>query len=352
MALTVSPPDAAQPAPPHPRCDGALPSVHPVCMQNACNHVEPTLSPKPALAVPDLAGVHAAIVCPMSEDGAIAVDDLARHAQAVGQTPGIAGFLVNGHAGEGHLLSPDEKRRVLMAVRAVVPPGRHISAGVTAEATDAACREAEVAAGAGADSVLVFPPSHWCRGADAGTVVEHHRTVAMAAGLPVVIYRAPLSWGALSYGPDLIARLVELDAVAAIKEGSWDVAAYEEVWRLVKRRAPQISVMASGDEHLLACFQVGTDGSQVSLAALFPELVVDLFAAARNQDWPRARELHERVYPLACAIYRRPPGYMATARLKAGLKLLGRIASDRTKRPGRQLDAAELEALASVLHAA
>ena len=303
------------------------------------------------LAVPALTGVHAAIVCPMRADGTIEIDDLVRHARAVGGTPGIAGYLVNGHAGEGHLLAPEEKRRVIAAVRDAVAAHHHIAAGVSAEATDSACREAEAAAAAGADSVLVFPPSHWSRGVDADSVVAHHRAVAAAAGLPVVVYRAPLAWGPLSYAPDLIARLVEIEAVAAIKEGSWDVAPYEEVWRLVKSRAPRVSVLASGDEHLLACFQVGTDGSQVSLAALFPDLVCDLYAAARSGDWARARMLHDRVDPPASAIYRRPPAHMATARLKAGLQMLGRIGSDRVKRPGRELDAAERAALEGVLRA-
>lgn len=309
------------------------------------------MSEQPGLAVPALTGVHAAIVCPMAEDAGIHLDDLVQHARTVGRTTGISGFLVNGHAGEGHLLSLEEKRRVLEAVRGAVGRHHHISAGISAEATHAACLEAEAAAEAGADSVLVFPPSHWFRGVDADCVAAHHRAVAAAAGLPVVLYRAPLSWGALSYGPDLIARLLEVDGVAAIKEGSWDVAAYEEVWRLVKHRAPGVSVLASGDEHLMACFQVGTDGSQVSLAAVFPELVCELHAAAQAGDWTRARALHDRVHPLAAAIYRRAPAHMATARLKAGLKLLGRIGSDRMKPPGRSLDAGERAALAGVLGA-
>ena len=308
------------------------------------------MSEQPGLTVPALTGVHAAIVCPMTEDAGIALDDLVGHAQAVARTAGISGFLVNGHAGEGHLLSLEEKSRVLGAVRGAIGRHHHLSAGVSAEGTQAACHEAEAAARAGADSVLLFPPSHWFRGVDPGCVIAHHRAVA-AAGLPVVLYRAPLSWGALSYGPDLIARLLEVEGVAAIKEGSWDVAAYEEVWRLVKQRAPGVSVLASGDEHLMACFQVGTDGSQVSLAALFPDLVCDLHAAAQAGDWAHARALHDRVHPLAAAIYRRAPAHMATARLKAGLKLLGRIGSDRMKPPGRSLDGAERAALAGVLRA-
>ena len=64
-------------------------------------------------------------------------------------------------------------------------------------------------------------------------------------------------------------------------------------------------------------------------------------------DWKRARELHERVYPLSVAIYRRIPGNRATARLKTCLKLLGRLQHDTARPPIRPLppeEAAELQA--------
>lgn len=302
-----------------------------------------------ALSTPALRGVQAAIVCPMREDGTIHADDLVIHVTSMCQTAGIGGLLVNGHAGEGHLLTQSEKRDVLRLVRQTASTRIVLTAGVTSEGTVAACEEARAAADAGADAVLIFPPNHWSRGVDDGSVVEHHRTVAAACGLPVVLYKAPLGWGTLSYPPQLIAKLIDIEAVAGIKEGSWDVASYEEVWRLVKTRRPDVSVMASGDEHLLACFQIGTDGSQVSLAAIAPEPVLELYEAVRSKDWAGAKALHDRIYPLACEIYRRTPTYLATARLKAALKLLGRIQSDRVRRPMRQLEAVEIENLSRVL---
>ena len=107
--------------------------------------------------------------------------------------------------------------------------------------------------------------------------------------------------------------------------------------------------MASGDEHLMACFQIGTDGSQVSLAALFPELVSDLYNKAKEDSWIDARAIHEKIFPLARAIYRAQPGYLATARLKCGLKLLGQIHSDRVVHPMCQLDDSEINALIHVI---
>lgn len=301
------------------------------------------------LDVSGLTGIQAATICPLTPEGIIEEAELAAHISEISHTKGIQGLLLNGHAGEGHLMSAEERSRVLEIARSSAPKDSFITAGVTAESTVAAAADAEAAARCGADAVLVFPPNHWAGGQDDIIVVEHHRTIAQACGLPIVLYKAPLAAGRMSYGIDLLSLLCQLDNVAGIKEGAWEVSAYEELRRRIKNERPGVSVMASGDELLMACYQLGTDGSQVSLAAIVPGLVTELYDAAKANDWDRTLAAHEAIYPLSVEIYRRAPGYLATARLKALLKLQGRIASDRVKRPMRQLDAPEIEALRRVM---
>lgn len=302
--------------------------------------------------MPDIAaltGIHAATICPLDPTGEIVEDELDAHVAEISGHEGIRGLLINGHAGEGHLLGQDERHRVVETARSAAPPGTFITAGVTSESTIEACREAESAAAAGADAVLVFPPNHWALGLDETIVVQHHEAVAAACGLPIILYKAPLGWARMSYDVELLSRLCQIDAVAGIKEGAWEVSAYEELRRRIKSERPGIAVMASGDEHLLACYQIGTEGSQVSLAAIAPGLVTSLFDAAGRGDWQDAHALHNRIYPLSREIYRQAPAYLATARLKACLKIMGRIASDRVKRPMRQLDETEIDRLRTVL---
>ena len=280
-----------------------------------------------------LHGIHAATVCPLAEDGAVDEKALAVHVGEVARTAGIAGLLVNGHAGEGALLSRDEKRRVLEIVRAATPDGAFICAGISAEASELAAAEAEDAAECGADAVLVFPPNAWALGHDAEMAVAHHRRIAERTDLPLVLYRAPILAGRMAYGIDTLRRLVEIERVIGIKEGSWEVAAYEEVRRAVHATRPDVAVLASGDEHLLTGYLIGTEGSQVSLAAIIPRTIVALFEAAQARDWARARRLHDGFYALAVAIYRNPPGYLATPRLKTCLAILGRIPDEGVKLP-------------------
>ena len=280
-----------------------------------------------------LTGIHAATIVPMRADFSIDEDALAEHIGWVAGTPGIRGLLVNGHAGENFVLDRAEKRRVVEIARRVAPEGCLIVSGVNAESSLEAAREATEMEQAGADGLLVFPPNSWALSHAGEAVLIHHRYVSEATSLPLLIYGAPIASGALAYPPEILLRLAEEPHIVGIKEGSWEVAAYEANMRLLKAQRSDFIVLGSGDEHLLTSYIIGTTGSQVSLAAAVPGLVAALWNAAASGDWTKARALHERLYPLAAAIYRDPPGGRATARLKAALKLLGKLSSDAVRPP-------------------
>lgn len=307
----------------------------------------PLAPPKQAAAA--LTGVHAATVCPFDDAGRIIEAELASHIETVSNSRAIRGLLVNGHAGEGHLLEAAERRQVLNVARNSAPSTCFITAGVTSESTAQARQEAIDAARAGADAILIFPPNHWAGGVDAQIAVDHHRSIAEASGMPVVLYKAPVGAGAMSYSPEIMSALLDIEAVCGIKEGSWEVATYEETWRLAQTRRDDVTVMGSGDEHLLTSFIIGSAGSQVSLAAIIPDTITELFDAASRGDWKTARARHEDLYPLSVAIYRDAPRYLATARLKTCLKLMGEISSDRVKAPMRQLVPREVQSLRTAL---
>ena len=293
----------------------------------------PAHEPTKASASDRLAGVQAAIVCPMRPDFLIDEDALARHAAALASASGITGLLINGHAGENFLLDRSEIRRVVEVVRGAVGPGVFLTSGVNAECSLHAARLARDAEEAGADAVLVFPPNGWGLFQDEETAAIHHRHVAAACSLPLVLYQAPVRAGAMPYPPALLAALAGDARVIGVKEGSWEVAAYEASRRAVKAVRPDVAVLGSGDEHLLASWLIGSEGSQVSLAAVVPAAVTALWAAVQAGDWAGARTGHETLYPLAAAIYREAPSGRATTRLKACLKLLGRLEHDTVRPP-------------------
>jgi len=295
-------------------------------------------------------GVYASTICPMHADGTLDEKSLGRHLEAVVHTEGMAGLLVNGHAGENFALDEDELFAVVEIAREVSGPSR-VVAGVNAERTDVAARMAADAARAGADAVMVFPPFSWALGADDRLIQAHHRAVAKASGLPVFLFQGSVASGRTAFGARTLAGLLEIDSVVGIKEGSWETAAYEATRRLVGRLRPDVGVMASGDEHLFTCFAIGSEGSLVSLAALVPEMIVALDRAVVAGDMDGARRVHERLYELARIVYA-APGHLATLRLKTCLVLLGRLDAPTSRCPIERLSDDEIAQLRRALAAA
>jgi 4-hydroxy-tetrahydrodipicolinate synthase len=284
----------------------------------------------------------------MRSDYSIDEDALRSHIAAVTSVRGINGLLLNGHAGENFVLSRDEKCRIVTIAREIAPDTLIVS-GVNCESSLEAADEARALEAAGADGLLVFPPNSWSLGHDETCVVLHHNFIRDATRLPLMLYAAPVGSGAMAYSPKLLASLAEEPRIVAVKEGSWEVAAYEENMRLLLDKRSDFKVLASGDEHLLTCYLIGTVGSQVSLAAVVPRHIAGLWQAAEAKDWERARQIHERIYPLSVAIYRDAPGGRSTARLKTCLKLLGQIEDDILRPPQFPSTPTETEALRRAL---
>ena len=294
-------------------------------------------------------GIYASTVCPLGTGGAIDEAALAAHLDEVTQVDGIAGLLINGHAGENFMLSREEKTRVTEIAKEVCGARSILVCGINAEDSREAQRHVDDAATAGADAVLIFPPFSWALSQDSEVALAHHRTANARSQMPMFLYQAGVGAGTMAYTPGVLAALVQLPNVVAVKEGSWETAAYEANLRLVRRIASHVAMMASGDEHLFACFAIGSQGSLVSLAAVAPELIVGLNRAVDAGDMAGAREWNARIYPLAKAIYGTAPGGHANARLKTCLKILGRLKSDAMRPPMGPLAASEVAMLTQAL---
>ena len=297
-------------------------------------------------------GVYAATPAPLTREFALDEPSLRTLLAELAAVPGLSGFLVNGHAGENPSMSLPDQCRVAEIAAETVGDRTTVISGVNLENSRAAAAHALELEAAGADALMVFAPNGWALFQDEETALIHHRRILDATAVPLVLFQASVGAGAMAYRPEALRRLVRLPRVAAIKEGSWEVAAYEANRRLIREAAPHVAVMGSGDEHLFTSFAIGSEGSIVSLAAVVPELVIALFDAVRSGDFAAAREWNDRIYPLARAIYRAAPSGRANARLKTCLKMLGRFDEDVMLPPQIATPQQEHEALRAALAAA
>lgn len=299
-------------------------------------------------------GIYPSTVLPMrGGDFAPDWEAYARHTEHCVLREGIKGVLINGHAGENYVISRAEKRRAVEVTAATVGASHVVVAGVNAESSREAAAEAREAREAGADAVMVFLPNAFALSHTREMALLHHRIIADAVpGMPIFLFQGHHAAGRMAFAPEVLDALLEaVPNVVGIKEGGWEVDSYDALRRRVKARHPRVAVCASGDEHLFACFVHGSDGSLVSLADILPDEIVALDAAVRRGDLTAARALHERLEPLAEAIYGAPPGGRATARIKWCLREMGVIPDAAVRPPQPPVEGAEEAMLAEALRA-
>ena len=273
-------------------------------------------------------GIYAATVVPLKKNKSIDLNALSKHVREVINTDGIKGLLLNGHAGENFTLNKDEQIKVVKISKKFLNPNNKIISGLNFEDPILASKVAVKMIKAGADAILIFPPFSWSQGVSEKMIFEHHKIICNKINKPVFIYQSSIYSGHLSYKKNLLKKLLKIKNIMGVKEGSWDYRSYVNNYKFFKKYKKNFSVMASGDEHLYPCFKYASDGSQVSLAAIIPEKIVELIRLIENKDYFMAKKLDKKILVLAKNIYGRYPPNFATARIKFCLKVLKKIPND------------------------
>lgn len=282
-------------------------------------------------------GIYAANIVPLGSDKSIDTENLIKHVKEISNVEGIRGLLVNGHAGENFTLSADEQIQVLKIIKENIKKESLIISGVNFEDPQKAADIAKEMLDSGANAILIFPPYSWSQGINTQMIYEHHKIISDATNGPIFIYQSSINSGHLSYTKEILSELTKLKNIIGIKEGSWNTESYIENFKFLKNINQNFLVMASGDEHIYPCFKYASDGSQVSLAAIVPEKIVELITNIENKNFDLAQDLDKKLLILAQNIYGKYPPSFATARIKYCLKVLKKIPRD-TMRSSISLD--------------
>ncbi len=269
----------------------------------------PQNAPTPGTGDPlDVTGVVPPTVTAFDEDGTLNVDATVAHAQFVVDKGAEAVFPL-GTNGEFPLLTAEERRRVVTGVADAVDAP--VIAGVGAPSTRETVANAEHAAAAGVDGVVVVTPYYYPLGDDAA--VDHYQSVAAAVDVPVYVYHIPSKTGN-TLSLDTVDRIAAIDGVAGLKDSSKDVP-----WLTQAIGAnPDLSFLVGSDSLLFAGLELGCCGLVSAVANVFPELVVDLYNAYDAGDEGEARRLQSTVFDVREALKRGP--YMAGVKTALSLR--------------------------------
>ena len=250
------------------------------------------------------------MVTPFTKSGEIdwaGLEKIASHLVASGHD----GIAVNGTTGEAPTTSDDEKDQIIKSVRKVVGDKIKIIAGAGNNETSHSIEQAQRAAKAGADGLLVVTP-YYNKPPQAG-IYAHFSAMADATDLPVMLYDIPGRTGA-EIESDTIVKLSEHKNITALKDAKGNPAATS--WVIKRCGIP----VYSGDDILnLPLLSVGAVGFVSVCGHTVGSQLREMLDAWFSGDANKALEIHQQLLPVFTGTFR-TQGAILT---KAALNLMG-----------------------------
>ncbi len=270
----------------------------------------------------DLRGLVPAPVTPFTRDGAVDHQAIHRLGSWLGSFAGVKGLVVLGHAGEGTFLSPEEQTAVIASFVKSVDGRIPVIAGITLEGTKVAAAEAKRAVQAGASAGLVYPSHGWLRfGYQKGAPQDRYRAIHEESGLPLILFQYPDVTKA-TYNLETQLEIAAQPGVFAMKNGVRNMRRWDTEIPVIRRENPDLQILTCHDEYLLhTMFDV--DGALVGYGGIAPELLIELIAAGKARNYPKARAIHDQLLPVTRNVYHRGSHMEGTVALKHALVARG-----------------------------
>jgi 4-hydroxy-2-oxoglutarate aldolase len=228
----------------------------------------------------------------------------------------IRGVVLFGSTGEGVLLDEDEKARLTGAARDLVDADRLLLCGTGAESTRATIRQTKAVAEAGADAVLVQPPSFYKPLMTPAALRDHYLAVAEASPVPVLLYQVPPRFSGVELEPGLVAEVARHPNVIGLKDSSGD---QRTLGALIDACHGGCDVLAGSGAILYAALEMGAVGGILAVALLMPRECAELCIAFQAERFGEAGRLQERIAPLHKAVV----GELGIPGMKAALDSMG-----------------------------
>lgn len=264
----------------------------------------------------DLTGIFAPVTTPFDAvTGEVDVVAFRRNVRSWLEAP-LSGLVLFGSTGEGVLLDEAERTAMLDAVREIVGPERLILAGAGAESTRATIRLCASAAEAGADAVLVQPPTYYRPQLTPEALRDHYAAVADASPIPVVLYQVPPAYAGPELPAGLVAELARHPNIVGIKDSTGDL---KWLGDLVDACPSEFQILVGSGAVLYGALEVGACGGILAVSLLAPHAACEIFRLKREGDEAGAGKLQERIAPVHRAIV----GGLGVPGMKAALDLVG-----------------------------
>ena len=274
-------------------------------------------------------GVYPILVTPFDDRENVDLESFARVVSFMAEI-GADGVTILGVLGESNRMV-DVEREALIRTAVAAAAGRiPVVVGTSHRGTRAARELGRTAESLGADAVMVTPAREPVPSEE--RVFEFFREAAEGISIPLVVQDHPASTEVHMPVPLLLRMVDEIPRVACIKEEATPtpVRIAALCRGMTGRRVPILTGL--GALYGLFDLEAGSRGFMTGFA--FPEVLIAMVRAARNNRMDEARAIYSRFLPLI--VFEQQPG---VAVRKEIYRMRGLIAAGRVRHPGAGLGA-------------
>lgn len=246
-----------------------------------------------------LEGIICALLTPLTAEENIDREATGRLVDHV-VSGGIRLVIALGSTGEQANLREREKQIFLEAVRQALPDKIPLIAGVGDTGTQRTIDNCRVAQDAGADALIVTPPSYYIF--DDKALLEYYRKIADETKLPLILYNISRYTGN-KLSADLVRQLCDHPRIIGIKDSDRDMDCFREFLRITQGR-DDFAVIQGSDRVLLESFVAGSSAGVSVTANICPSLTVKLFENFARGDLTSAQNFQDKNLDLVKIIIR------------------------------------------------
>jgi 4-hydroxy-tetrahydrodipicolinate synthase len=261
---------------------------------------------------------------------------------------GVHGLAALGTAGEFFALSDEERMQAMEWILDEANGKVPVYAGTGHYSTRTTINLSRHALKNGASGVLIMPP--YLLRPPKQDLLDHFRRIREAVPLPIMIYDAPVLWGA-EITPEEIQTLAHEDVVHSVIWSHVEVSKIHDTRFLC---GPSFGVLVGIDQIAFEGLAAGADGYISGLPMMVPRLARNLFEMIHTQkDLITAQLLWQNLLPLVRFEHRATtsdvgqPHWLAVCREAADLR---GIPIGMSKLPLQPLSAELREELGKILH--
>ncbi|KAJ5085501.1 hypothetical protein N7532_010272 [Penicillium argentinense] len=236
-------------------------------------------------------GFYVPTVAFFQPDEEVDLPTVEKHAAYLARS-GVTGLVTQGSNGEAVHLDRDERKAITAATRRAVDAAGYSSMPVIAGCGAASTRESiqlcQDSAAAGADAVLVLPPSYYKALVSNEAMYAHFHAIADASPIPVLIYNFPGASSGLDLSSDDILTLAKHPNIIGCKLTCGNTG---KLARIAAGSKPEFLTFGGSADFTLQTLIAGGDGIIGGTANMIPRSCVRLMELYRAGKLEEAQKV-------------------------------------------------------------